>query len=107
MRPGELRLRVTIQRQTVTGKDTLNNDIVKWTDVATVWAQVIDLSGREFFASQQANAEITTRVRIRFRTGITASMRVVYGSRTLELVSPPIDPDGHGRELYLMCKELV
>lgn len=105
--PGNMNRRVTIQEKTVIGKDALNADIVDWVDVATIWAEVIDLSGREFYAAQQINAEITTRVRIWYRTGINARMRIVDGARVLLLIAPPIDPDGRKRELHLMCKEMV
>ncbi|MDQ7790142.1 MAG: phage head closure protein [Clostridia bacterium] len=105
--PGDLTRKVRIQRKAVTGKDALNADIIDWVDVATVWAEVIDLSGREFFASQQFNAETTTRVRIWYRPGIDATMRVLDGSRILPLVSPPIDPEGRKWEWVLMCKEAV
>lgn len=106
VRSGELRHRVTIQQKT-TAQDTYGQPIETWTNVATVWASIEDLRGREFIEARQVPAaEITTRVRIRYRTGIEPTMRVIYGSRTLEITAV-IDPDGRKRELELMCQEVI
>jgi len=75
-----------------------------WNDVATVWAAVEPLRGREYFAAQQVNAETTTRIRIRYRAGVTSAMRGRYGSRTYDIVSV-IDVDERHVELQLMCTE--
>lgn len=106
MRAGELRHLVDIQDnkpiQSSSGAPKEN-----WEDFATnIWASVEDLAGREFLAAQQMNAEVTTRVKIRYMVGIKSSMRVVFGTRKLKLVSPPQDPDGRKKELLLMCKEM-
>lgn len=104
MRAGQLRHRVTIQAQTTT-QDEYGQPVQTWSDVATVWASVEDLSGREFFAAQQIAAEVTTRVTIRYRAGIEPDMRVIAGGRTLDIRSVQ-DPDGRRRQLVLMCREV-
>ncbi|MEC0248891.1 phage head closure protein [Paenibacillus chitinolyticus] len=105
MNPGALRHRITLQK-----KETGTNDeglpAVQWTDFATVSAAVEPLRGREYFAAAAANAESTVRVRIRYRQGVTSDMRVLYNGRTLEIQSPPIDPNERHRELHLMCREV-
>lgn len=105
MRAGLLRHRVTIQNLT-TAQDSFGDIVETWSDFATVWAQVEDLSGREFFAAAQVNSEIKTRVRIRYMEGIKPTMRILHGTRTLEIISPPIDPDGKRRILELLCREV-
>ncbi len=105
MRAGDLRHRVTIQQKSVT-RDTYGAEVVSWTDVVTVWAEITDLSGREYFDAQKVNAEVNTKVRIRHRTDLVPTMRVVEGSRTLEVLAV-IDTDGRKRETVLMCKEVV
>ena len=67
----------------------------------------ISTSGREFFAQQQVQSEATTRIWIRYRTGITADMRAVLGSRVFSLVAPPIDWRDRHEFLQLMCSEGV
>lgn len=103
MRSGMLRHRVTLQRFQQ-GQDAYGGPVETWEDVATVWASLEAMSGREFFASQQAQSEVTQRIRIRYRPGVTADMRVVHGGRVFGIVAPL--PDNRGRELVLMCREV-
>lgn len=105
MRAGELRHRVTIQQKSVT-RDSFGAETVSWTDVAVVWAAIEPLQGREFFSAQQVNAEVTTRIRIRYRSGITPAMRVLFGSRAFD-IQGIINIEERNRELHLMCKEVV
>lgn len=104
MRAGLLRHLVTIEavewvRDPVSGAVT-----EEWVTKAKVWAEVRDLRGREFWAAQQIQSEVTTRVLIRHMDGLGPEMRVRHGDRILD-IDHIIDPDGRGRELQLMCKE--
>ena len=105
MRAGELRHRVTIQQKIVT-RDTFGGEVVTWADVATVWAAVEPLRGREFLDAKQIQAETAYRVRMRYRSDVDTDMRIVWDSRTLEITAV-LDVDGRGRELELMCREVV
>ena len=105
MRAGDLRHRVTIQEKQVT-KNSYGEEVITWQDVATVWAAVEPLRGREFLEAQRAGAEVTTRIRIRHRDGIRPEMRVVRGSQIYD-IEAVINVGGRGRELHLMCKELL
>jgi len=106
MQAGKLRHRVTIQQKSVT-QNSYGEEIVTWAELATVWASVEDLSGREFYEARQVPAaEVTTRVRIRYRSDVEPTMRIVHGGRTLEIVFV-LDPEGRRRETVLMCRELV
>jgi len=79
IKSGNLDKRVTIQSP-VTGQNAYGEPLTGWTDVATVWASLTDLSGREFLAAQATQATVTTKVLIRYRAGIVAAMRVVHGA---------------------------
>lgn len=105
MNPGALRHRVTIQKPRE-GQSRAGQPVQEWDEVATVWAAVEPLRGREYWAAAQVQAEATTRVRIRYRKGIRPDMRVVYGGRIFQIVAPPIDPEERHREIHLMCKEV-
>lgn len=72
--------------------------------VATVWAGIEPLRGREFFAAMAENAEVTTRIRIRWRPGIDRTMTVQYKDTEFEILYI-IHPEFAERELQLMCKE--
>ena len=78
MRAGTLRRRVTIQPYELVVDDygaPLHRE--SWKDVATVWASVEAVSGRDFFAARQEQSEVTHKVTIRYRGDVTAQMRVL------------------------------
>lgn len=105
MRSGDLRHRITLQQKQLT-KDQEGIATENWVDVATVWAAVEPLKGREYFQAAAVNAENTVRFRIRYRQGITSAMRVVYNGRVFNINSV-IDVDERHREIQLMCQEVV
>lgn len=99
------RHRITLQ-ELVTGQDEAGQPVQEWQDVATVWAAVEPLRGREYWAAAQVQSEVTTRIRIRYRSGIRPDMRVLYGGRVFN-VTAVIDPEERHVELQLMCREAV
>lgn len=103
--PGLKRHLVGIQRPVTQVVD--GHELERWVSYADeVWASIEPLSGREFFAAQQVQADVTHRVRIWYLAGVKSDMRVVTSdSRALQLVGPPIDPDELHVELVLMCRE--
>jgi SPP1 family predicted phage head-tail adaptor len=105
MKIGKLRHRIKIQKYTA-GRDSFGGEEPVWTDVAEVWARVSPVSGKEFFASAQVNAEVTTKITMRYIKGITPKMRVVFDSRSFDIVSV-LDFEERGIELNLMCRESV
>ena len=71
--------RVTLQ-QPVAGQDAIGQPVTTWEAVATVWASVAYLSGLSAIKAGADVAQVQTSVRIRYRTGINAGMRVVHGA---------------------------
>lgn len=105
---GRLRHRVTIQQlvaaspqQTASGQPDES-----WSTYLTVWAAVEPLNGRELYAAQEHHAEVTTRIRMRHRSGVTAKMRVTYGGMTYD-IKAIVNPEERNRELQLLCAEGV
>ncbi len=105
IRAGKLRHRVTIQQKSVT-RNTFGEEVVTWQDVATVWAAIEPLRGREFFESQQINAEVTTQITIRYRDGIAPEMRIIYNSKIYD-IQAAINTEERDKELILLCKEVI
>ena len=105
MRAGWLRKRVTIQEKRA-DRDPFGAERIIWVNVATVWAGVEPLRGREYLEAKQMQADVSTRIRMRYRSGVTPEMRVLYDGRTYEIESV-IDVLERGRELNLMCREIV
>ena len=101
MYAGRLDQRITLQAKSVV-RDAMGGEVVTWQDVATVWASAEPLRGREFFAAQQLQDETTVRFRLRWRSGVVPSMRVLWRAQPYDIQSV-IDPNGARFELELMC----
>lgn len=84
MTAGQLRERVTIQQESLT-PDGGGGSTLAWADVATVWASVEPLSGRERMQAQQLESAVDYRVKIRHRADVTAGMRLVWGSAIMNI----------------------
>ena len=82
--PGELKERVTLQSRSV-AQDAYGQDTITWTTVATVWARVRPLSGREFFAAAQTQQEQTIKAVIRYRADILHTWRLVWQGRAHDI----------------------
>ena len=102
MKAGPLRYKVVVQRKSVS-KDSLGAETITWTTYATVWAQVQPLRGREYIDLRAAQAEITTRIRMRYLSGLDTTMQIVFGSQTFAIVEI-IDENSRNRMLEVMCR---
>lgn len=105
MQAGKLRDRVDLQRVSVT-PDSHGDQVKTWATLATVWASIEPLSGREFLQASQVMSDVTVRIRIRGRTDITLTPkdRVQFGTRLFD-IRHVIDWGGKGVETQLMCTE--
>jgi SPP1 family predicted phage head-tail adaptor len=103
MRAGRLRERVTIQTQVEGVEDTFGAPAMTWSDVATVWAEVMVLSGREAFRMAQVQPEATLRVVMRYRAGVTSQCRLQWGDLYLYPLS--VTYDQKQTELTLLCSQ--
>ena len=103
MEPGRLRFRIVIEQSARAG-DAMGQAVETWTTFATVWGDIQPLRGRELFAAQAANSEITTRVTIRYLAGISPTWRLKYGSQIYQ-IEEMLNPGMRNRSLEFMCKE--
>lgn len=79
-------------------------DITSWVDVATVFASVEPIGGREFFAAGQVQATTTHRVRCRYVAGVVPKYRVLFGSRAFD-IDRPINVEERNKELEILATE--
>ena len=102
MQAGRLNRRCVIQTPGTT-TDELGQPIPGWTDVATVWGDVRLRSGLESVRAGAVVSTVQASVRIRYRTGINAGMRVLVDSVPYEVLA--VQPDVGGREYVdLVCQ---
>ena len=83
---GNLRHRITLQKPVVI-KDSIGQELEEWQDVATVWASVEPLSGKEYSNAKQTNSEVSTKITTRYLDGITPFMRVLFQKHTYNILS--------------------
>jgi SPP1 family predicted phage head-tail adaptor len=83
---GKLRHRVTVEQLTA-AQNTFGEEEPRWVTVATRWASIDPLSGRELFAAQQIYAEATHQVRLRYLADLTPKMRLTYRGRVFDIQS--------------------
>ena len=98
---GRLDRRVTIETPT-DGVDGSGAPSATWAALATVWADVRPISGREFVAAGQTAAEATTRITIRWRADITTRHRIVHGATIYSIEH--VAEIGRREGLDLMCR---
>lgn len=100
MNPGQLKHRITFQIQDL----TQDNDV--WNDLFTTWASINPIAGKEYFQAETIASELTHRIRLRYRKGITPDMRVIYKGRIFYIQSVINDYESN-TSLQLMCRELI
>ena len=115
MRAGKLRHRVTIQ-EPIDTQNAYGEAEVRWQNVATaVQVSIEPLRGREYFSSRQENAEVDSRIEMRFRKDISAKQRVLHGpacacnTSVLQefYVEGVVNVMMRNRELQLMCNSVI
>lgn len=99
---GDLDQRITLQSPSAS-VDVLGQRVETWTTVATLNAKATPLRGREFFAAGAMQSDAQVRFTVRWRSGVTGSMRVLWRGVAHSLVAEPIDVDGGRHTLELMC----
>lgn len=106
MRAGELRHRINID-QPVTSQDETGEEIVTFTEMGTVWGAIEPLNGREALIANQLNAEIDTRIRVRWSPltdQITAKWRLRHRDTVFNIKQPPAQVNMEQREIHIICE---
>ena len=104
MKVGKMRYWVTLQK-TSEDTDEFANPKDEWVDVSTIWADIVPVSGREYFAAQQNMSETQYKIYIRFLDGITPKMRMMAGNKSYEILT--VLGDKRSGLLTLMVKEIL
>ena len=101
------RLNKRVQIQTVSSsKDTHGTEIQTYTTTNTVWAGIKPVSGNEKYINQQIVAEVTHSIIIRYLSGVTPKMRILFGTRVFDILNV-LNLDEKNVEMNLLCRELV
>lgn len=104
MQAGRLNRRCVLQAPG-TAQDELGQPIPGWTDVATVWADIRMKSGLESIKAGAPVSVAPASIRIRYRAGVNAGMRVVHNLVAYEIKA--VMPDVSGRVFLDLACEVV
>lgn len=98
--PGDLRTSVKVQKRAITA-DAGGFQVEAWTDVATVWADWVNVHGSEAWTVQSIQAAAAATVKIRYRSDVDRTCVLLKGSERWEIVSMD---DVRERHEYLELK---
>lgn len=104
-RAGRYRFPVTIEKRP-SGLNALGHRSEDWEVHARTLADCIELNGSERERAHQVAPSASWELRSRYIEGVTTKMRVIHGSRILEVLAS-VDRDQRKRELVLYCGEWV
>ena len=80
----QLNRRVLIQRPKQT-RDSFGQRSTDWEFYCYAWAHIRPGSGREFIEAGKETSEVDVSVRVRYRTDLDASMRVIIDGRPMNI----------------------
>lgn len=99
-----LNQRVALQSPTAT-KDAAGQAVESFATVATVWAEVSPLTGREFEAAMATNSEVELKVIMRYYSGLSTRWRLLHGTKVYRILAV-LNLSSLKKDLKLLCKEL-
>ena len=102
---GSLRHVVQVQSRTIS-RDDYGGAQQTWATIATRFAKVEPLSGRELWRAQGVTPEATHRVVMRYMEAVTAKCRLVHKGKVFQIESV-LDVDELRNIMVLICKELI
>lgn len=103
MSAGALRRRVTIELPVET-PDGAGGRTVVWSPLAAVWAEIHPQKAHERVNAHQIEARTTHIIRVRYRSDVLPTMRVVFGTRVFA-IHGVLDDGERRRYLNLFCEE--
>ena len=101
---GKLFHEVTIEQRN-DSRNAYGESIASWATCSSPYAEVRDLSGNELVQASQINSKITTRITVRYDSGIRATMRVVHKSRNYNIISVQNELE-RDEKMILLCQRL-
>lgn len=102
---GRLRDRVAVQSRTVPRDSFGGLGTPVWATSSTLYAEILPLAGSELWSAQQVIPQATHRVTMRYLSTVTPKMRLLFGSRELNIES--VTPDERRVWMTLICIEKV
>lgn len=108
MKAGRLRHRVDLQHFATMTHPVTGDRAKAWITVTEkIPADIEPLSGREFLAAAASQSQVSSRITIRYRTGVTAAHRLKQGDVIYNIEAVLPDKKTGREHLTLMCSQGV
>lgn len=102
---GRMRHPVKIQEKSRV-QDPVTGEITNgWADLATVWASIDSVDGKEFISASAEQAKTTHKIGMYYRDDLTPTMRLESAGITYEIKA--LLPNNDRSELTAMCEVLT
>jgi head-tail adaptor len=107
MRAGKLRHRIALQAPTTAAPTDAGDTAVTFETRAHVWASIDPISAgtRERLSDGRILAEATHEVRLRHYAALAADWQIVFGTRVLRILGPPIRFSERPIEMLVIAAE--
>src|SRR5438445_9405559 len=102
---GELRHRIDIVRPSPSQDASGGWDVSLNKLFARVWAKIETLDGTDSLVAGAEASQVVHAITIRYRTGISADMQVIFQGRLFQIKAAP-NPDERNKMLRLVCVEI-
>ncbi len=86
MRAGAMDRLIELQRRSLAAANVHGERVESWTTYSTVWAEKLEGGGREAFVAQTTYASTDMRFRIRHRTDVVVTDRVLFDGRGFDIL---------------------
>lgn len=101
---GQLDRYATLQSPSTVITST-GQEIVTWTNVVSVYASIVALTGREQMIAQQTTELMSHRITLRYRTDVNSQWRLQHNGKTYNFTS--VAEVGRAQWLEIMAIEEV
>jgi len=81
-----LKHRLTLQQEIRT-PDDVGGYVRSWKDIADLWAEIMPVMGNERIVGNKIQSEITHKILLRYRDGISSDMRLIFEKRAFNIRS--------------------
>lgn len=101
----KLRHTVDVEQYTTVIDSNYGGETKTWTVFSdNVKAEILSVSGREFFAAQEQQNGVNYKITLRYKAGILPNMRIKQGSTIYSIKA--ILPDSTGKRFVTVMAEL-
>lgn len=92
--------RISLMHRTLAAANAQGEQVPSWSTYATVWAQKLDGAGREAFVAATVYADADFRFRIRYRSDILQTDRVLFEGISYDILTTSEIGRREGTEIF-------